>query len=148
MVLSLRLWEMTFWGCRILFGETSDMFHPMLIFLIASVGKKNSAIARSEVSPLVLGKTCGMRARDVFVQLNVWWMCLLRANIESTKELQIENCSIFQTALFRAEHNMLSLWKRGARKCVDHRGRRRLWLLAGIRQAIPTEASWNFLSCG
>jgi len=75
-------------------------------------------------------------------------MCLLRANIESTKELQIENCSIFQTALFRAEHNMLSLWKRGARKCVDHRGRRRLWLLAGIRQAIPTEASWNFLSCG
>ena len=56
MVLSLRLWEMTFWGCRILFGETSDMFHPMLIFLIASVGKKNSAIAWSEESPLVLGK--------------------------------------------------------------------------------------------
>jgi hypothetical protein len=43
-------------GCRILFGETSDMFHPMLIFLIASAGKRNSAIAESEEPPLVLGK--------------------------------------------------------------------------------------------
>jgi hypothetical protein len=45
------------------------MFHPMLIFLIASVGKKNSAIAQSEEPPLMLGKLRNESAR-CFVQLN------------------------------------------------------------------------------
>jgi hypothetical protein len=34
-------------------GETADIFLPMLIFLIASLGKKNSAVPGSEDSPCV-----------------------------------------------------------------------------------------------
>lgn len=68
-----------------------------------------------------------------------------RQNTVSTKELQIGTCFTFQAAPLREEHNLLSVWERGARKCFDQGRSQMRSLLATARTrvtlAVLAEAS-------